>query len=362
MLPLCSVAQDAARALGRPAKEASGPAGGGHGSSADASAAADGAAADAAVHAVADEFERQVAALATAAASMKESGVGENAAADLLRWHLEQGNRRAAAAAAAAASTAASSSFESGSGGARGERSSLSESSSRSSPSSPSSVGSAASSTHAWDPLGLAESGSDASSTSCSSGWSSDSSTSTNSADEQAQWEEFKNMDVGEHAEMQRIRRMVARLCTRQPLMDYWGKETYTVREDFAARVVQRPFLRKIQGRSHGSFFDPEGAAGLNAAQGLQFARPMLVTAHAVKGSYPPVKYWVKLGGGGRHLNAPPRLREFRDVVKTGALLMARLPSAASSPNGTSAAGGSADFKAVRFEVTPTAEPTATTI
>jgi hypothetical protein len=45
---------------------------------------------------------------------------------------------------------------------------------------------------------------------------------------------------------------------------------------------------------------------------------------------------------------------------------MARLPSAASSPNGTSAAvkaaGGSADFKAARFEVTPTAEPTATTI
>jgi len=37
------------------------------------------------------------------------------------------------------------------------------------------------------------------------------------------------------------------------------------VREDFAARLIQRPFLKKLRGRAHDGFFDPDGAAGINA-------------------------------------------------------------------------------------------------
>ena len=128
-------------------------------------------------------------------------------------------------------------------------------------------------------------------------------------------------MNVAEHAEMRRIRRMVARLCTRRPLQDYWGQATYSVREDFAARMIQRPFLRKLRGRAHGAFFDPDGAAGLNPLHQEDvpfFQRALLLTSHKVRGADPPINYVVKMGGGTRPLDIRRQLRKRGFVASLG--------------------------------------------
>jgi len=43
-------------------------------------------------------------------------------------------------------------------------------------------------------------------------------------AEEEALWKEFKATSVADHHEMRRIRRMVARLRTREPLRDFSGR------------------------------------------------------------------------------------------------------------------------------------------
>jgi len=124
-------------------------------------------------------------------------------------------------------------------------------------------------------------------------------------------WKEFderQRTDLWDkqHLELRRVKRMVARLRTRHPIMNYNGFIIYTVREDFAARHIQRCFLRKIRGRAGRSFFYP----GADEFEKDVQCRPLLLTNHTVRGT--EIKYSVKMGGGvprGKKLTASNQLK-----------------------------------------------------